>query len=82
MVNPLPRNKPTPIAPPIASIVSCRWLRRRRNSSVCAGADEESLSEVFASAGSAVPRELSIFAQLLKYIAEALDFFERVVMHE
>src|SRR5215469_7120780 len=25
----LPRNNPTPMAPPIAIIVSCRWLRRR-----------------------------------------------------
>src|SRR5215467_9179724 len=25
----LPRNNPTPMAPPIAIIVSCRWLSRR-----------------------------------------------------
>src|SRR5271155_6276525 len=82
MVKPLPRNKPTPIAPPIASMVSCRWLRRRRNS-CCGGTEEDkSFSELFTSAGSEVPRELSIFAQLLENLAEALDFFGGVVMHE
>src|SRR5215470_282369 len=29
MVTPLPRNKPTPIAPPMAIMVSCLWLSRR-----------------------------------------------------
>src|SRR5437660_9904580 len=29
MVTLLPRNRPTPMAPPMAIMVSCRWLRRR-----------------------------------------------------
>src|SRR6516225_11005 len=36
MVTLLPRNKPTPMAPPIAIIVSCLWLKRRcRPSPAC-----------------------------------------------
>src|SRR3974390_2864775 len=37
MVTPLPRNKPTPIAPPMAIIVSCLWLSRRCKPSVSLG---------------------------------------------
>src|SRR5579871_6250391 len=33
ILTPLPRNRPTPMAPPIAIIVSCLWLRRRRRPS-------------------------------------------------
>src|SRR6185503_19735391 len=34
----LPRNRPTPIAPPMAIMVSCLWPRRRcRPSASCAG---------------------------------------------
>src|SRR2546421_6953728 len=29
MVTLLPRNRPTPMAPPMAIMVSCLWLRRR-----------------------------------------------------
>src|SRR5215831_4704756 len=29
IVTPLPRNNPTPIAPPMAIMVSCLWLSRR-----------------------------------------------------
>src|SRR5580658_143139 len=34
MVTLLPRNKPTPIAPPMAIIVSCRWPKRRWRPSI------------------------------------------------
>src|SRR5579862_21830 len=29
MVTPLPRNRPTPMAPPMAIMVSCLWVRPR-----------------------------------------------------
>src|SRR5690349_3046367 len=40
MVTLLPRNSPTPMAPPIAIMVSCRWLRRRCSPSICGGDDD------------------------------------------
>src|SRR5580704_4696372 len=82
IVTPLPRNSPTPIAPPMASIESCRWLRRRLNSCVGEAPEEDSLSGPFGAADSAGPRGLSIFAQLLENIAEALNFFGGVVVIE
>src|SRR5580700_9499949 len=33
----LPRNKPTPMAPPMAIMVSCLWPKRRRRPSTSAG---------------------------------------------
>src|SRR6266849_9843336 len=38
MVTLLPKNKPTPMAPPMAIMVSCLWLRRRWRPSIsCVG---------------------------------------------
>src|SRR5690348_6662095 len=35
MVTLLPRKSPTPMAPPMAIMVSCLWLRRRGSPSIC-----------------------------------------------
>src|SRR5580704_15011933 len=77
MVILLPRNRPTPIAPPRASMVSWRWVSRRWR---------------FSGAGETLTREFSrrcagcgasgMAAHWQDYVTEAMDFFYRVVMHE
>src|SRR5215831_7914610 len=51
MVTPLPRNKPTPIAPPMAIIVSCRWLSRRCKPSASSGGEVSGASAMPATVG-------------------------------
>src|SRR5579863_4996996 len=77
MVMLLPRNRPTPIAPPRASMVSCRWVSRRWRFS---GGVETLAGEL--SIRCAARGTSGIAAHWHDYFAEAMDFFYRVVMHE
>src|SRR5580704_1731861 len=72
MVMLLPRNRPTPIAPPRESMVS-----RRCRFSGAGEALAVELSRTCAGRGAS-----GIAAHWQDYVAEAMDFFYRVVMHE
>src|SRR5581483_1162415 len=69
MVTLLPRNRPTPIAPPIASMLSCRCVRLRRSVS---GEGENGRAE----------GRSGIRSYGRQHLAEPGDLFLRVVMHQ
>src|ERR1700731_746288 len=78
----LPRNRPTPIAPPRASMVSWRWVSRRCRFSgggeALAGCmPAPGPSRICAGGGAS-----GIAAHWQDYVAEAMDFFYGVVMYE
>src|SRR5271169_2589490 len=86
MVTLLPRNKPTPMAPPMAIMVSCLWLRRRcrpstpgigglRSGSV-ASAVERCWSVITANTGRVKDQEIDI---LLENFRDCLHIIQRVV---
>src|SRR5215472_14786722 len=81
MVTLLPRNSPTPMAPPIAIMVSCLWLRRRCSPSIWgAGAADSAISLtcrlVMAGHSRGKDHEMNILLQNLHHGA---DVFHRVV---
>src|SRR3984957_7635748 len=77
MVMLLPRNRPTPIAPPRASMVSWRGVSRRCRFS---GGDETLAGEL--SRRCAGRGASGIAAHWKDYVAEAMDFFYSVVMYK
>src|SRR5215469_5028132 len=71
MVTLLPRNSPTPMAPPIAIMVSCLWLRPRCRPSTCG--DECASTELPVASGSVMTgsdrgnHEIEVLRQNLCY---------------
>src|SRR2546425_8166212 len=84
IVTPLPRNNPTPIAPPMAIIVSCLWLSRRCKPSASFGRDistgraaPESCGSVMAgNTGRANGQKMQI---LLENFSNCVHVIERVI---
>src|SRR5215472_13690427 len=86
MVTLLPRNKPTPIAPPMAIMVSCLWLRRRCRPSASFLGDVSGRSAAAAPAcrwsvmagntGRGEPQKVDV---LLENFGDSVNVAERVV---
>src|SRR5690242_10617628 len=78
----LPRKRPTPMAPPMASMVSCLCVSLRRSSSYWgATAAESPLGDSAAGAGSG--SEFSaMLVQIEQGVAEVVNLSRRIVMNQ
>src|SRR5690242_16283760 len=82
IVTVLPRKRPTPMAPPMASMVSCLCVSLRRSSSYWGATTAESpLGDSVAGAGSG--SEFSaMLVQIEQGVAEPVNFSRRIVMNQ
>src|SRR5580658_2821904 len=78
----LPRKSPTPIAPPMASMVSWRWVSWRFSSSVSAGIGSDVAAVDCGDRGGGESEGSAMLGQIEQGVAEAVNLIQRVVVDE